>query len=471
MQQLNLAELPALLERGVSVPPANRQGQGIGVVHLGLGAFHRAHQAMVFDQLMRSQAEPWGIFGVAMRSTYLADALAKQQGLYSVQINSSEGRSWQVVGSMLDTCVAARDPLRVVEMMAAPSTRWVTLTVTEKGYGTELASLLVQGLGARRMAGWRGLTIASCDNLTDNGSKLRKLCTDLAGQQDIELAVWINASCTFPNSMVDRIVPAATTERLQEAEQALGVIDTCALGTEGFWEWVIENKFVDARDAQMLASAGVKVVADVRPFEQAKLYMLNGSHTAMACVGAVMGLPTVFDCISQPDIRTFIYGLMTREIMPHLARPDTAAYRDALLTRFANPALKHSVHQIATDSSQKIPQRWSPCISAQLDTGGTAEHLALAAAAWMRYCRGEDEQERPYKLSDPLADALQATEQEHRGDISAMVNAFLGFDSIWGTTRPKYARWHSSVAHWLSRIQAVGMLETIKEFNNDTRQG
>ncbi len=436
-----------------------------GVVHLGLGAFHRAHQAMVFDALLQNGDARWGVLGVAMRSTQLADALAQQEGLYSVQINSHAGRSWQVVGSVLGTCVAAREPERVVQAIAAPSTRWITLTVTEKGYSPELATLVLKGLAARRQAGGDGLTIASCDNLTDNGRKLQKLCLDQARSHDAALAHWVEENCAFPNSMVDRIVPAATPERLQEAAQALGVADQCAVGTEGFWEWVIEDRFADPADAEVLASAGVKVVADVRPFEQAKLYMLNGSHSAMACMGAVLDFPTVHECIAQPDLHRFVHGLMTQEVMPHLARPDAAAYRDALLARFANPALKHSVHQIATDNSQKIPQRWVPPVVAQLARGGTVEHLALAAAAWMRYCLGEDEAGKPYTLNDPLAQPLQDIARKHRGDVAATVGALLDAGAIWGPELPRDPRWILRVAHWLNRTQSLGLLGAVRELN------
>ncbi|MCZ8258089.1 MAG: mannitol dehydrogenase family protein [Polaromonas sp.] len=465
MQELTPAALPVLAERGITIPLFARNPSRTGVVHLGLGAFHRAHQAVVFDALLAHRPEAWGVLGVAMRSTQLADALARQQGLYSVQINSHAGRTWQVVGSVLGTCVAAREPERVIGAIAAPSTRWVTLTVTEKGYGPDLAALLVKGLLARRQSGAGGLTIASCDNLTDNGRKLQKLCLDEAKNQDAALAGWIEESCAFPNSMVDRIVPATTPERLQEAAAALGVADQCAVATEGFWEWVIEDRFADPADAKMLASAGVKVVADVRPFEQAKLYMLNGSHSAMANMGAVLGLPTVHECIAQPDLHRFVHGLMTQEVMPHLARPDAAGYRDALLARFANPALKHSVHQIATDNSQKIPQRWVPSVVAQLARGGKVEHLALAAAAWMRYCLGEDEAGKPYALNDPLAQTLQDIAGKHRGDVAATVGALLGAGAIWGEALPSDPRWVSRVAHWLARTRSAGLMGAIRELN------
>lgn len=181
-----------------------------GVVHLGLGAFHRAHQAVIFDSLLRGGDLRCGVQGVAMRAVKLADALAGQDGLYTVRIASAQGRRWQMIGAVLATGVAAREPGRVIAAIAAPGTRWVTLNVTEKGYGAELAELLVKGLAARKAAGLGGLTIASCDNLTDNGRKLRQLCLDAAAQTDAALASWIASVCAFPNSMVDRIVPAAT---------------------------------------------------------------------------------------------------------------------------------------------------------------------------------------------------------------------------------------------------------------------
>jgi fructuronate reductase len=187
----------------VSVPIYDRQALVPGVVHLGLGAFHRAHQALVFDHLLRNGDPRWGVLGVAMRSTDLADALALQEGLYAVKIADREGARWQIAGSLLRTCVAARERQVVVEALAAPATRWVTLTVTEKGYGESLAELMVDGLEARRAAGRSGLTIASCDNLSDNGHKLQRLCLDAASRRiDPYLAIWIETRCAFPNSMV-----------------------------------------------------------------------------------------------------------------------------------------------------------------------------------------------------------------------------------------------------------------------------
>lgn len=471
LHQAALAHLPAAADVAphyaapLQLPLYPRTESSIGVVHLGLGAFHRAHQAMVFDALLERGDARWGVLGVAMRSTGLADALAAQGGLYTVQVSSREGPRWQVVGAVLQTCVAAREPAQVVAAMAAPGTRWVTLTVTEKGYGPALADLLVQGLAARRAAGLGGLTLASCDNLSDNGRKLQKLCVDAAAQQDSALARWIDSACAFPNSMVDRIVPAATAQQRADAARVLGVMDACALGTEGFWEWVIERRFVDAADGAALAAVGVNVVEDVKPFEEAKLRMLNGSHTAMALMGAVLGLPTIADCVAQPAIHRFVHGLMTGVVMPQLQRPDLPAYRDALLARFANPELRHQVHQIATDSSLKIPLRWLATVQARLAADLDVEPLALAAAVWMRYLLGEDEQGRPYAISDPLGAQLQATALEHRGDAPGTVRALLAVASIWGEDLPREVRWTSRVTFWLERIQAEGVAAALARLN------
>jgi fructuronate reductase len=436
----------------------------VGVVHLGLGGFHRAHQALVFEQLMGQPGTPWGVLGVAMRSTAVADVLAAQDGLYAVSTSHSEGRRWQVVSSLLATCVAAREPQRVIAALAAPTTRWVTLTVTEKGYGPELAALVNAGLDARRRQGLGGLTLASCDNLSHNGAALQRLCTEHARPSDPALADWIATHCAFPSSMVDRIVPTPTAQTRLDAAQALGLQDDCALATEAFWEWVIEDRFVDPNDANALRSAGVQVVADVSAYETAKLRMLNGSHSAIAVIGAVLGLATVDQCIRQPHIHAFIHRLMTQELMPALTRPALPDYRDALLQRFANPALGHRVHQIATDSSLKIPQRWMPAALAALQRGRPVECLAFAAAAWMRYCQELDDSGAGYAMNDPMAAALRHTAEWSAGLSPAVAaQAFLAHVGIWGHELAASTLWQQRVAHWLGRIRAAGMAASLGE--------
>ena len=456
---LSSADLPRLQAQGLTLPAYARTGLMPGVVHLGLGAFHRAHQALVFDQLLARGDTRWGIFGVAMRNPELADALAAQAGLYALQVASRDGMTWQVAGALLKTAVAAREPEQVIAAIAAPATRWLTLTVTEKGYVPALADLLVQGLARRHAAGLPGLTIASCDNLTGNGRVLEALCLDAARAVSASLAAWVQTQCTFPNSMVDRIVPAATPARLAAARQALGVADAGALGTEGFTEWVLERRFADPSDEAALVSAGVTVVDDVRPFEDAKLRMLNGSHSAMAYIGAVAGLPTIAQCIAQPALHALVHGLMTQEIAPHLQRQDWPAYRDALLARFANPELKHSVHQIANDGSKKILQRWMPPALDLLQHRQPFERLAFAAAAWMRYCLATDEQGQTYVINDPLAEQLQLLARTHAADAAATVQALGTLASVWGEELPRSALWLASVTTQLERIRSQGMLK------------
>ncbi|MBW8722652.1 MAG: mannitol dehydrogenase family protein, partial [Polaromonas sp.] len=216
-------------------------------------------------------------------------------------------------------------------------------------------------------------------------------------------------------------------------------------------------------DGAALAAMGVQVVEDVRPFEDAKLRMLNGSHTAIALMGAVMGLPTVADCVANADIRWFIHHLMADTVMPQLRRPGLPAYRDALLTRFANPDLHHKVHQIASDSSLKIPLRWLPTLQTRLAAGADVEPLAFAAAVWMRYLLAEDGQGRPYAISDPAGERLQALAQQHRGDVPGTVAA-LTLPAIWGDKLPADPRWTSRVGFWLDRIQALGVGAALAQF-------
>ncbi len=467
-QRLNQAALAAMRNTGVhssaaqsasiQLPNYPRTGLVPSVVHLGLGAFHRAHQALVFDSLLAAGDMRWGLCSVGMRSAQLADDLTAQDGLYAVQIASRAGSAWRVGGAIVQTSVAARERGAVVQAIARPQTRWLTLTVTEKAYDAALAALIVDGLALRHAQGLQGITVASCDNLQNNGRTLQALCVAQAKVHSAALADWVVQQCAFPNSMVDRIVPAATPERLQSAKEALGLEDRCALGTEGFWEWVIERKFVDASDEAALVSQGVLVVDDVLPFEEAKLRMLNASHTAMACIGAVAGLQVIEQCINQPAVLRYVTGLNRLEVSPHVRRPQWQAYLDALIARWQNPALLHSVHQIATDSSIKISQRFPPCILGQLAAGQSIEHLAFAAAAWMRYARGVDEAGASYAVNDPLAQRVQALAREHAGDAVATAQVLGGMSEIWGDSLVSHALWLSRVSHWLQAIQSHGIL-------------
>ncbi len=433
-----------------------------GVVHLGLGAFHRAHQAMVFDQLLRQGDSRWGIHGVGMTQPGLVNKLRAQDGLYAVRIAGATGVEWQVPGALWQTSVATTERHSVLNAIAAPSTRWITLTVTEKGYTSTLAQLLIDGLRLRHAAGHAGLTIASCDNLQGNGHKLQALIHATATAQDAALMKWMDTHCAFPCSMVDRIVPAATDEVAAAAKVALGLIDDCALSTETFWEWVIEDKFVEPADAALLAKCGVRVTPDVHSYEEAKLRMLNGSHSAMALMGAITGRPYIASCIGIDHIREFVDRLMSHEVAPHLSRTDWADYRDALIQRFGNPYLKHSVHQIATDSSQKIPQRWPPSVLGQMAKGQSFEHHALAAAIFLRYTLAIDEQGHAYTLNDPQAESLLAIGKTQVADAMGSLKALLSRSDLWGTELPRNTQWFERVAYWHDQVIHQGVDATVK---------
>jgi fructuronate reductase len=441
----------------IQVPSYDRTSHAPGVVHLGLGAFHRAHQAMVFDHLLSGGDMRWGIHGVGMTRPDLVNQLRTQDGLYAVRIASAQGVQWRVPGALWRMNVATTERDAVVQAIAAPSTRWVTITVTEKGYTPELARLLLDGLRLRQQGGLPGLTVASCDNLQSNGHKLQALVTATATPQDADVLHWMQAHCAFPCSMVDRIVPAATPEVSAAANEALGLQDACALSTEAFWEWVIEDHLADPADAALLESAGVRVTSDVHSYEEAKLRMLNGSHSAMALMGAVTSRPFIADCIGTAHIRTFVERLMGQEVAPHLSRHDWADYRDALITRFANPYLKHSVHQIATDSSQKIPQRWPPSVQGQIAQGASFEHHAFAAAVFLRYTLGVDENGQTYTLNDPQAAILMAIGAAQRTEPAASVRALLTREDLWGKTLAHHAEWIARVTHWHNTILQHGV--------------
>jgi fructuronate reductase len=417
---------------------------------------------MVFDQLLRDGDMRWGIHGVGMTQPGLVNKLRAQDNLYAVRVAGANGIEWHVPGALWQTSVATTERQNVLNAIAASSTRWITLTVTEKGYTPALAQLLIDGLRLRHAAGHAGLTIASCDNLQGNGHKLKAIIHATASSQDAELMTWIEARCAFPCSMVDRIVPAATDEVAAAAKEALGMQDECALSTETFWEWVIEDNFVDPRDAALLSRCGVRVTSKVHSYEEAKLRMLNGSHSAMALMGAITGRAHIADCIGSEHIQEFVHRLMTQEVAPHLSRADWADYRDALIQRFGNPYLKHSVHQIATDSSQKIPQRWPPSVLGQMAKGQSFEHHALAAAIFLRYTLAKDEQGKAYALNDPQAESLMAIGANQATEAHACVRALLAREDLWGKELAASEAWLERVSYWHDQVLHQGVDATVK---------
>ncbi len=442
-----MGRLPAAVAR----PSYDREAQRVGVVHLGAGAFHRAHQAWYADRAMSSGDRHWAILGVSLRSAEVAGRLDPQGGLYTVSERSAAGTSLAVLGAVKSILVAPQAGAAVTAAIAGPDTHIVSLTITEKGYcraadgGLDLAlagpgsvyGVLARGLGARRRAGLPGLTLLSCDNLAGNGRQLERLLGEYLAAHDPALGWWVQALCACPSTMVDRIVPATTPEDRAAVAQALGGIrDEGAVVTEPFSQWVIEDRFAGPRPR--LERVGAALVADVAPYETAKLRLLNGAHSALAYLGLARGHAFVHEAVADPEVRPLVERLMRSEAAPTVpAAPgqDLDAYADALLARFANPALGHRLIQIAIDGSQKLPQRWLETLAAQAARGAECPAIRSALAAWLRHVRG-DNVDRWGPVEDPLAEALAAAWRTHgRGDIvAALFGPGALVSGVWAPT-------------------------------------
>jgi fructuronate reductase len=446
--------LPADLLR-LSRSPAPKPGTGI--VHLGLGAFFRAHGALYIAQAMAASGGDWGIAGVSLKRPDQRDRLAPQGFAYTALELHPECRTARTVEVLTDVLVAPEDPEAVVALMADAGVKIVTLTVTEKGYCHQPATgrldrahpdiladladpdrpvsaigFLVAALARRRAAGIPPFTVLTCDNLPDNGHLVKGVVLELAGLVEPALAEWIAAEARFPSTMVDRIVPATTPEDLDRVAEIIGRRDESPVLHEPFRQWVVEDDFVgNARPD--LATAGVELVADVAPYELMKLRCLNGTHSALAYLGYLAGHETIADTIADPAFSRFADRVWTDEIVPGLTPPpgtDLAAYTTALKARYANPAIRHRTWQIAMDGSQKLPQRILSQLAEGFAAGRPMSGLILAVAAWMTYVGGTDLFGKPIDVRDPLGPRLRAA-LDGAPDSATKVAALLAFREIF----------------------------------------
>ena len=414
-----LGALPAGIDRFAH----DRAAQAVGQVHIGIGAFHRAHQAWYNDRAMDLGDRDWMIAGVSLRSAGVAGQLNPQNGLYTLAERSAAGIALRLVGSVRGVLVASEDRAAVVARIAAPATRIVSFTVTEKGYcraadgslDPALAGegsfypILAEALRLRRDSGGSGLTLLSCDNLADNGRQLEGLLGAYLDAVDPALRRWFEAECTCPATMVDRIVPATTDADRDGLAAALGLRDEAAVVTEPFSQWVIEDRFAAGRP--QWERVGAELVRDVAPYETAKLRMLNGAHSLLAYCGLQRGHAFVHQAVADPAIRPLVDRLMREEAAPTIAAApgqDLIAYADALIARFANPALNHRLAQIAMDGSQKIPQRWLATLAWHQQGGRQCPAILEGLAAWLLHVRGDQR-----AVDDPLAGKLAETWRAH----------------------------------------------------------
>ena len=481
-----------LAELNVPVPGYDRRQVTTGIVHIGVGGFHRSHLAMYIDTLMnRGAAMDWGICGIGVQpsNTTMRDALAAQDGLYTLVLRHSDG-TWEprVIGSIVEYLFAPDDPEAVIEKLAAPETRIVSLTVTEKGYchtpqtgdldkhhpdivhdlqnpGTPRSAIgfLVAALARRRIAGAAPFTVLSCDNLSANGHTVGRIVTQFAALRSRNLAKWIETEVAFPSTMVDRIVPETTDLDRAEISSALGMIDAWPVVTEPFTQWIVEDRFPAGRPD--FAAAGVQMVSDVTPFEHMKLRLLNASHSALAYLGYLAGHETIASTMT--DVR---FAALARQVMldaaPTLAMPegtDIAAYGASLLQRFSNAALHHRTWQIAMDGSQKLPQRLLATMQDRLRLGLSIDTHALAVAGWMRYVTAKDEQGRAIDVRDPLARELAAIAERAGPVAERLAPALLEVHSIFGTLGSD-PRMRTAVTGALSKLYAQGARQTVQTF-------
>jgi fructuronate reductase len=485
MDRLSNATL-GRLPLAIAKPAYDRATLATGIVHLGLGAFHRAHQAVYTDALLKEDAR-WGILGVSLRSPDTRDALAPQDGLFDVATMDGDHASHRIVGALTGIIVAPEDPAGLIARLADPAVRIVSTTVTEKGYSHDPATgrlreddpdirhdlahgdrprttlgTLAHALKRRREAGLAPFVVLACDNLPANGHTLRCLTIRFAELVDSDLGKWIADQVRFPSTMVDRIVPATTDDDRDRVAAALGLTDAWPVMAEPFTQWVVEDDFGLGRPAW--DQAGAQFVRDVAPYELMKLRLLNGAHSTLAYLGYLMQCETVADAMKEPGLARLLEEMMRCEVtptLPVLSGFDLVAYRASLLDRFRNPALKHRTSQIAMDGSQKLPQRLLGTIRDRLARGQPIDRLALGVAAWMRYVTGLDESGKAIEIRDPLAPRLRAITDEAGPVAARLTPALFCVREVFGTDLPTDPRFTSAVEAALDRLFTMGARATV----------
>jgi mannitol 2-dehydrogenase len=448
MTELNQANLGSLT---IPVPSYDRSQVKVGIVHFGVGGFHRAHQAMYLDQLMEEgKALDWGICGVGVMpfDLKMKEALQSQDCLYTLVEKAPDG-SWEprIIGSIVQYLYAPDDPDAVIEKMADPATRIVSLTITEGGYNfhpvtgefddtnpavqADLApgavpattfGLVTEALVRRRSRGIEPFTVMSCDNIQGNGHMAQEVFGAFARLRDPELGDWVASNVRFPNSMVDRITPVTTDEDRAQVSERFSVDDAWPVVCEPFTQWALEDKFSSGRPP--LEDVGVQVVPDVVPYELMKLRLLNASHQALCYFGYLAGYRLVHEVAQDQLFANFLLDYMNREATPTLAPlpgVDLEAYKHQLIERFSNAGVRDTVARLCARSSERIPGWLVPVIQENIAAGRDVTLSAAVVASWARYAEGVDEQGEPIEINDQLADTVKRLASQQRDEPLAFV--------------------------------------------------
>lgn len=436
----------ASLSRRVAAPTYDRQALRPSIVHIGVGGFHRAHQAMYLEALARSGNLQWGETGVGLNSPAMRAALRPQDCLYTVVERTSGAESATVVGVMKDYLFAPEDPQAVLGRLADPATRIVTLTITGDGYNLDSNGdfradeqvvrddarrldcpstwfgYVVAAAARRRAAGLGGLTVLSCDNLANSGAAAETAVVSFARTVDETLARWIEHNVSFPNSMVDRITPASDDGTARLVRTRFGVVDRAPVITEPFTQWVVEDDFANGRPP--LEDVGVRFVSDVAPYKLMKSRLLNGTHSAIAYLGYLAGHRTTAEVMTDPIMRAYLAQMMRDEIAPLLPRVPGVSlveYQGTLLERFANENIGDDLSRLCGRGSTKVPAYLLPSLVEARRAQHPAPLLTLAVAAWFRYLRGTDLAGDPIEIQDVRRDELRALARAGRADPSPLL--------------------------------------------------
>ncbi|GAA3128682.1 mannitol dehydrogenase family protein [Streptosporangium carneum] len=472
----------------VAAPSYDRSKLTVGIVHFGVGGFHRAHQAMYVDRLMNDGlAHDWAICGVGLLpgDARMRDALAAQDGLYTLVLKHPDGtREARVIGSIVEYLFAPDDPEAVLERMADPGVRIVSLTVTEGGYAihpvtgefdaddpgvrADLArgavpatvfGFVAEALRRRRARGVAPFTVMSCDNIQGNGDVARRAFTAFARLADPDLAAWMEDAVAFPNSMVDRITPVTTDQDRQAVAERFGVEDAWPVVCEPFTQWVLEEGFPAGRPP--FEEAGVQVVADVEPYELMKLRLLNAGHQALCYFGYLGGYRYAHEAASDPAIAAFLLDYMDVEATPTLMPVpgiDLDVYKRTLVERFSNPEVRDTLARLCAESSDRIPKWVLPVVRERLAQGGEVTRAAAVVASWARYAEGTDEAGEPIEIVDRLKDRLTAAAKAQR----ERPTAFVENRDLFGDLADD-GRFVAPYLRALGSLHADGALATVRE--------